>query len=280
MRFLVRCCFCQLFLSTFSFAEVSLYDGLVIHYKFDNLFSDSSQFLNHAVSSGALFETDRFGNLNSALSVTPTTGVYSQANIGIARNSSRTFSFWLKPQANAGNNSLFASLIGWGISGWSVGVGRLSSINYLPSNPPDGPFGGANFQFNGWYTDANVRMDPALLSDQWNQLAVVYENNVQNTKIYLNGIIQTENFNNNLESPYAVTTLDTIDTALRINAEVHGPGFQGIYGLYDDVRIYNRALSPSEVSTLYATESVPEPSALSLFAIGLGGLAMMRRRRS
>jgi hypothetical protein len=27
------------------------------------------------------------------------------------------------------------------------------------------------------------------------------------------------------------------------------------------------------------TDNVPEPSALSLLAIGLGGLAMMRRRR-
>jgi hypothetical protein len=49
---------------------------------------------------------------------------------------------------------------------------------------------------------------------------------------------------------------------------------------WDDMRIYDRALSSTEVSNLYATESVPEPSALSLLAVGLGGLAMMRRRRS
>lgn len=48
---------------------------------------------------------------------------------------------------------------------------------------------------------------------------------------------------------------------------------------WDDMRIYERALSAAEVTTLYATESVPEPSALSLLAIGLGGLAMFRRRR-
>jgi len=49
---------------------------------------------------------------------------------------------------------------------------------------------------------------------------------------------------------------------------------------WDDMRIYDRTLSSTEVSNLYATESVPETSALSLLAIGLGGLAMMRRRRS
>jgi hypothetical protein len=49
---------------------------------------------------------------------------------------------------------------------------------------------------------------------------------------------------------------------------------------WDDMRIYDRALSSTEVSNLYTKESVPEPSALSLLAVGLGGLAMMRRRRS
>jgi hypothetical protein len=48
---------------------------------------------------------------------------------------------------------------------------------------------------------------------------------------------------------------------------------------WDDLRIYDRALTSAEVTTLYATESVPEPSALSLLAVGSGGLAMMRRRR-
>jgi hypothetical protein len=47
---------------------------------------------------------------------------------------------------------------------------------------------------------------------------------------------------------------------------------------------YGGASKPGEVDTYYdsfnITSSIPEPSALSLLAIGLSGLAMVRRRRS
>lgn len=49
-------------------------------------------------------------------------------------------------------------------------------------------------------------------------------------------------------------------------------------GDLDNVFVYNRTLSDSEVSSLHVA-TAPEPSALSLLAISLGGLAMMRRRR-
>jgi hypothetical protein len=43
------------------------------------------------------------------------------------------------------------------------------------------------------------------------------------------------------------------------------------------LEIYNRALTNTEVQSI---TTVPEPSALSLLAVGLGGMAMLRRRRS
>ena len=46
-------------------------------------------------------------------------------------------------------------------------------------------------------------------------------------------------------------------------------------GTLDDVYIYDRALSPAEVATLFA---VPEPSTALLLGIGLAGLGMRTRR--
>lgn len=46
---------------------------------------------------------------------------------------------------------------------------------------------------------------------------------------------------------------------------------------WDDMRIYDRALSSTEVAQIYAIESIPEPSSLSLLA--LGGLVVALRRK-
>ena len=46
-------------------------------------------------------------------------------------------------------------------------------------------------------------------------------------------------------------------------------------GSIDDVRIYNRALTPSEIQSVY---SAPAPGTLALFAIGIAGLGFKRGR--
>jgi hypothetical protein len=90
------------------------------------------------------------------------------------------------------------------------------------------------------------------------------------SSVYLNGVLQTNN-------AYAVNVdiMNTIPSPLYFSSEGATANIT-----IDDVRIWDRSLSNTEVAALYATERIPEPSALSLLAVGLGGLAMMRRRRS
>lgn len=251
-------------------------DGLLLHYTFSNSLDDSSASGNNGISIGAAFGTDRFGNPNSALAVTGDTGVVSQSNVGISGNTSRTISLWLKPLVDP-TNWPEGALVGWGKAGWDVGVARLSAIAYVPSSAASG---GTGLQFNGWYADANVRTDPWSFAGSWHNLVVVYADSTPNTKIFLDGVLQTDQFNNGLDDPFAVTTLDTLDSAFRVNVEASGSGTSGINGLYDDIRVYDRAFTTAEVQTLYNTEVVPEPSTYALLLFGgAASLVAWKRRR-
>jgi hypothetical protein len=55
-------------------------------------------------------------------------------------------------------------------------------------------------------------------------------------------------------------------------------GNSAFHGVIDDIRIYNRGLTPEEVTGLYQLEAVPEPSALSFVGIALVGWLFIRRQ--
>ena len=100
-------------------------------------------------------------------------------------------------------------------------------------------------------------------ANKWQHITVTKTGSVWN--YYYNGFL---NYTKNNGSP--AVTFDKNFYYL-----FNSGGYQyELNGQVSDLVIYDRALTSSEVAQL-----VPEPSALSLPAIGLGGLAMMRRRR-
>ena len=256
-------------------ATVSLTDGLVGYYKFEGNFNDSSAATNNLVpSTNASLTNDRFGNSNSAMSSNSSSYAYTSSNIGVSGFSSRTVSIWAKGSID---DSAFEYFHFGG--GWNPlrpdGAGGNFAISYVPwklTNPqrqwPEGIPG--NIYVDGNYWAYLVTTDPTSLGGLWHQLVYTFDSSNMLSSVYLNGVLQTNN-------AYAdsVDRMNTIPSPLYFSLEGATENIT-----IDDVRVYDRALSVNEVQTLYATESVPEPSALSLLAVGLGGLAILRRRRS
>ena len=101
---------------------------------------------------------------------------------------------------------------------------------------------------------------------QWNHVVGVYDGTTQ--EIYLNG--------SRVSSVANQGAITFPSNPFRIGHEDR-PEVAGFAGRIDDVYIYDRALSPAEVSTLYA--AVPEPTTATLMALGLLGLAMRGGKR-
>jgi hypothetical protein len=86
---------------------------------------------------------------------------------------------------------------------------------------------------------------------KWNQVTYVYSGSVKNAKIYLNGKPLPVAQNGGWVA--AVDVFNTLDSALTIGRVDQATTLAG--SNFDNIRIYNRALSASEVSQLYARDS-------------------------
>jgi hypothetical protein len=96
-----------------------------------------------------------------------------------------------------------------------------------------------------WCNDMYQTEGPVAVLNGWNLAAFTYDGQVG--KLYLNGeLVATRNFSE--------TTVDTWNGPIRIGC-TDDPG-RCFNGIIDEVRIYNRALSESEIQELYSNEGL------------------------
>ncbi|HEY5141273.1 MAG TPA: LamG domain-containing protein, partial [Methylococcales bacterium] len=161
----------------------------------------------------------------------------SVQNVGISGASPRSLSLWVK---TTGTNR--QSLAGWGNGG--TGNAFDLEVSVADAGCPAG-----NIYFIGYYSDICTSFK--VNDDVWHHVVAVYDGS--NVTLYGDGAsIAT--------MPYALTTLDT---PLFIGEQSY-PDYSHFYfnGSIDDVRVYNRALSDTEVSDIYA--NTPSSSGLTL----------------
>jgi hypothetical protein len=233
--------------SLFNEQSLSLADGLLVYYPFQGNLNDYSSSSNNAINCGASFTTNRFGNPTGALRVGYNSGVLSTTDVGIQSGSDFTVSLWVKPFETppfpAGS---MATLF---LSQDFTTAGRVAAFNYWAYNP-------ANIVVDTGFAGASVTSQATNLVGSWNHLLYTHQGTNSNYAFYLNGVLQTQNFSQsgsiNLQG--AVLTISGVNGIGNTN----GGGLpRGINGAISDVRIYNRALSSNEVSSLYTLENTP-----------------------
>lgn len=209
--------------------------NLVAYYPFNTNSNDESGNLNHGVVSGAVLTTDRFGNINSAYEFDGIDDYILVANSSTLNvfNSDLTVTMWLY-----NDNPLLSDTSYKGISkgGWNTGAGyELLYSNYWNNGTfhfTTGSSGNNVFSFNNY-------------NDQWIMLTGTYDNATSTKKMYINGIEQTT-------TVQGVDNLSSSVSDLYIGRRNPSNSYSGfVKGKMDDIRIYNVALSPSEILNLY-----------------------------
>lgn len=223
-------------------------NGLVAHFAADGNANDSSTYANNGSFTGGYAP----GILGQAFSVNGSSTHVSVPDIAAYTFSSQfTVGFWVNAPTGFGAGSYGSAFLGQDNGGGTTAKWFV----YYPSSV------GLSMHINGVGAYELQNGPSGLASNTWYHIAVV--KNGSNYAFYLNGVAQgSQTGPSSFPNPTAPFTLGWAEGSI------------GYTGLIDDVVLYNRALSDTEVTTL---ATIPEPASLALLA--LGGAAMLFRGR-
>jgi len=201
--------------------------GLVAAYSFDEgtgtTAGDVSGNANSGTLSGATWTTSgKYGNALSFNGTSARVTIADSASLDLTN--AMTLEAWVRP-----------SVTQWG---WRSVVTKDVDQYYLmgSSNPQDRPAIGGTFGT----TNQNVFATAGLPANTWTHLAASFDRTT--IRLYVNGV--------QVATGPQTAAISTSNAALTIGANFYGEYFQG---LIDEVRVYNRALTATEIQTDMAT---------------------------
>lgn len=205
--------------------QVNLSKGLVAFYPFNGNAKDASGNGHDGTVNNASLSSDRFGHSNKAYSFNGSQGitVSSLSNLG---TTGATMSCWLKTTSTASSLQVL-----WGVPGTLY-------LNIFKTGYYVGVFDGSG----GSHSSSNDNTTQLNTGDWYNITAT---NDGKTTYLYVNG---------SLENSYSDKQLQT-SVGFAIAQYNSGVG-TGYTGSIDDVRLYYRQLSDSEVVAIYQAPDV------------------------
>lgn len=205
--------------------------GLITCYPFSGNANDESGNGNHGTNNGATFTTDRFNAANKAAMFNGSSSYITISNSASLQSPTTEFTA-----------SLWVYITAWYIDAgnWASAFCKSNSASatqYRISMMPNG----ASFIFNGKMVNVPISSGTIQLN-QWYHIAIAANNNI--VTFYINGILQSS-------TTFSGTFSNDNTMPLEIGRDYAGNSVDYFNGKIDDLRLYNRALSASEVLQLY-----------------------------
>ena len=220
------------FLSS-SIAIADINDGLIAHYPFNGNANDESGNENHGFVNGATLTSDKFGNENSAYSFDGNDKVIVNSFRGFQWGEKFSVSVWFKRTGESGD---FQGVInnGYGANGsWEIRMGRENSNGAM--------LGGGVVTSAHPETWDFVNLDAS--KNEWHHVVMTYDGNT--LSYYLDNVQKSGSGNDRGK-------IIGKNTPLTIGEEgAGGDSSEYFIGLIDNIYIYDRTLSRSEIQKLY-----------------------------
>ncbi len=223
-NFTIILMFIMVGISSTAFSQVPT-NGLIGYWPFNGDAQDEIG-VNHGIINGATACHDRFGNTDRAFNFS-TSSIYVDTCV-LGNLTEASFSIWLMPDSSTLTSIASPLIMGY----WGVYINRFTSEGRLLAI-----LDGSSLN-NSFSDESNF-----LITNAWTHL--VATNDGFTTKLYINGV---------LDNSYS-ETFTWIDNSLGLYLGVRGIGNGAPTDYYngklDDFRIYNRALTISEIDSLF-----------------------------
>lgn len=225
---------CTLVLSFCVGAHADLSDGLVVHLALDGNAVDSSVNGNDGSESGGHSYVS--GRVGPAISLNGT-----DASVSIPENTNLdgfgrfSVSLWIKPREELNAGSGRQDLLYKGVSD---SVNQSYTLSY--------DAGGTGLRFiakNGQSTYREARYVSDFTADEWVHILCTYDGTIPSAQMYVNGVAVGTEIDMGLTGAVADSG-DALTVGMRPDNNYH------FDGCIDDLRVYNRILTPAEISQL------------------------------
>jgi len=251
-------------LATGVHAQSWLTNGLVAYYPFNGNANDASGHGHNGINKGGVPVQDRFGVSSQAYRFDGTNNSNTNFVVDLSQNRPITgvqtsFSIcgWIKPRYIPSGYDVPQSVypargIYFHRAHWAdIGV-RINNSPWVQSSPRTLEFitiGGAS---------ENLFANQLIPTNGWTAFAATYDGSMK--RLYVNGVLNASGiceYNPNWD-------VNFIGEGIGGNFAGQAESFDGVI---DDIRIYNRALSASEVQQLYQYESGPRVNFVKAFTV-------------